>query len=558
MAGSSKKGDYYIRKFNGTNFTIWKQRMMDVLVNKGLAAPLKDRKEDEYNDDQWEELDARARAMIWLHLGEFIFSTIMDKTTTFELWDSLCSAWDDKSAFNKPSDVLVFTTNMLHDALLALDDYYAQTWILDSGASFHVTSHREWFATYLPMHGSLNLGDSHQLEILGIGDVKICMVNSTQFMLKDVRHEPQLSKSLVSAEQLDDLGYTIVGNDSWLICKANLITLKGQKSGTLYSLYVSSVKVFGGQTDEEQKAPAKSKVAERHIIFRKQCNISDGNRVNIQRQSRDIFAIQTGWNTIVNGVSQMMEAASRAREVDKQELDREKRYTARLLKEKIDMELKLKMKVQLVQALVNEALVSHLEDLENKDDDEDEDKENLAGTSGHQGPDDDDDQGLPGTSPSSGGASNEPPPPPPASQPETPSVQRLAKELQLKDFLKANDMYSDMEHISMLYNSVKQENDTLINYFELTLEPPALSYAIRMEEAELPRFYPTLYPPHTEPTDQLKYIQIVEQIKEWWEKSKGPWNEWSSLFCKNVSGSAHQEGSRFLRLPSFCNRAIPL
>ncbi|MCO5599165.1 hypothetical protein L7F22_053265 [Adiantum nelumboides] len=70
--------------------------MMDVLVNKGLAAPLKDRK-----DDQWKELDARARATIWLHLGESIFFTIIDKTIAFELWNSLCSAWDGKSASNK-------------------------------------------------------------------------------------------------------------------------------------------------------------------------------------------------------------------------------------------------------------------------------------------------------------------------------------------------------------------------------------------------------------------------------------------------------------------------
>ncbi|MCO5551405.1 hypothetical protein L7F22_004908 [Adiantum nelumboides] len=74
--------------------------MMDVLVNKELAAPLKERKEGAYND-QLEELDARARATIWLHLGESFFFTIMDKTLAFKLWDSLCSSWDDKSASNK-------------------------------------------------------------------------------------------------------------------------------------------------------------------------------------------------------------------------------------------------------------------------------------------------------------------------------------------------------------------------------------------------------------------------------------------------------------------------
>ncbi|MCO5559416.1 hypothetical protein L7F22_013015 [Adiantum nelumboides] len=101
MVGSSEKDDYYIKMFDGTNFTIWKQHMMDVLVNKGLAPPLKDCKEGAYNDEKWEELDVRARAMIWLHLGESIFFTIMDKTTAFELWDSLCSSWDGKSASNK-------------------------------------------------------------------------------------------------------------------------------------------------------------------------------------------------------------------------------------------------------------------------------------------------------------------------------------------------------------------------------------------------------------------------------------------------------------------------
>ncbi|MCO5611648.1 hypothetical protein L7F22_065902 [Adiantum nelumboides] len=66
-----------------------------------LAAPLKERKDGVYKDDQWEELDARARATICLHLGKSIFFIIMDKTTAFELWDSLCSAWDGKSASNK-------------------------------------------------------------------------------------------------------------------------------------------------------------------------------------------------------------------------------------------------------------------------------------------------------------------------------------------------------------------------------------------------------------------------------------------------------------------------
>ncbi|MCO5559673.1 hypothetical protein L7F22_013274 [Adiantum nelumboides] len=156
----------------------------------------------------------------------------------------------------------------------------------------------------------------------------------------------------------------------------------------------------------------------------------------------------------------MMQAASRAPEAYKQELDREKQQIARLLKEKNEMELKLKMKDQHVKVQEqqlqnveeqlsktqpklkdmefqllnaqharvimqeqNKQLGLKLENLENRDDDEeeeeDEDKDDPASTSGHPGPNDDD-QGQPGTRPSSRGASNEPPPPPPASQPKPP------------------------------------------------------------------------------------------------------------------------------------------
>ncbi|MCO5567664.1 hypothetical protein L7F22_021358 [Adiantum nelumboides] len=117
-----------------------------------------------------------------------------------------------------------------------------------------------------------------------------------------------------------------------------------------------------------------------------------------------VLAIQTGWNTIVNGISQMMAAAYQAPEEYKKGPHRSRG--------KADT---------FTQALVNEAVVSYLGDLDNKsdeendDDDEDkdeEDNEDPASTSGHQGPDDDDndDADLPSTGPF-GGASTDPHPP---------------------------------------------------------------------------------------------------------------------------------------------------
>ncbi|MCO5564339.1 hypothetical protein L7F22_017999 [Adiantum nelumboides] len=63
-----------------------------------------------------------------------------------------------------------------------------------------------------------------------------------------------------------------------------------------------------------------------------------------------VLAIQTGCNTIVNNISQMMAAAYQAPNEYKQELEKEKQLNAQLLKEKADLEIKLTQKDQLVQA----------------------------------------------------------------------------------------------------------------------------------------------------------------------------------------------------------------
>ncbi|MCO5576099.1 hypothetical protein L7F22_029906 [Adiantum nelumboides] len=128
------------------------------------------------------------------------------------------------------------------NALIALDKCYAQNWIVDSRASFHVTPHKEWFSTYSAMHGTMKLSDSHHVDICNIGDIKLCMRNGTKLMLQSVRHASKLTKSLMSIGQLDDLGYSAIFNHgSWMIKKGNLVMVKGQKSGSLYSFKFESV-----------------------------------------------------------------------------------------------------------------------------------------------------------------------------------------------------------------------------------------------------------------------------------------------------------------------------
>ena len=58
-----------------------------------------------------------------------------------------------------------------------------------------------------------------------------------------MRHVPKLTKSLISAGQLDDAGFTSVfGDSSWKIAKGSFVVAHGSKSRTLYMIHVSNVK----------------------------------------------------------------------------------------------------------------------------------------------------------------------------------------------------------------------------------------------------------------------------------------------------------------------------
>lgn len=140
------------------------------------------------------------------------------------------------------NDVL-FMSSLSAELLTTSDDAYSQDWILDSGTSFHVTPHGEWFSTYdSGKTGCVHLGNDYACDIVGVGDIKFSFANGSAFILKHVRHVPKLTKSLISVGQLDDAGFhTTFGFQSWKIQKGSMLLARGAKCGTLYPLHVSGV-----------------------------------------------------------------------------------------------------------------------------------------------------------------------------------------------------------------------------------------------------------------------------------------------------------------------------
>mgnify|MGYP000016945791 CR=1 FL=1 len=163
--------------------------------------------------------------------------------------DILCATFsaDDTYAYdaslNIHSQDMCITKNDLIDALLAVNDALAQTWIVDSGASFHVTPIKECFSTFTAgSHGHVYLGNNHACSIDGIGIVHFSTNGTNELVLHNVRYVPRIKKSLLSVGQMDMHGYSILfERGSWKMTKGSRLIVKGTKKGTLYCLHGNAI-----------------------------------------------------------------------------------------------------------------------------------------------------------------------------------------------------------------------------------------------------------------------------------------------------------------------------
>jgi hypothetical protein len=122
------------------------------------------------------------------------------------------------------------------EALILSVDSPLDSWVLDSGASFHTTAIREILENYVSGDfGKVYLADGTALDIVGIGNVKIRIHADSVWKLQKVRHVPELKKNLISVGQLDDEGHGIhFHGGKWKVSMGARIIALGEKTGTLY------------------------------------------------------------------------------------------------------------------------------------------------------------------------------------------------------------------------------------------------------------------------------------------------------------------------------------
>jgi hypothetical protein len=126
--------------------------------------------------------------------------------------------------------------DVLQDALILSLDNITNSWVLYLGASFHATPHKKYFRDYVQRDfGQIYLGDGEPCKIVGMGKVQIKLRNGNQWLLKEVRHVPNLRRNIISTRQLVSEGcISTFTEKAWKVTKGSLVIKKGEKVGTLY------------------------------------------------------------------------------------------------------------------------------------------------------------------------------------------------------------------------------------------------------------------------------------------------------------------------------------
>jgi hypothetical protein len=118
-----------------------------------------------------------------------------------------------------------------------------EAWFAESGASFHMTPHREWFSEYERYDGgNVFLGDDSTTRIIGRGKFKLRLIDGRIRTLPSVLHIPELVRNLIFVRKMDDARVkTIFEKEACRMIQGSMVLLKGVQFGNLYKLQGSTM-----------------------------------------------------------------------------------------------------------------------------------------------------------------------------------------------------------------------------------------------------------------------------------------------------------------------------
>ncbi|CAA7028674.1 unnamed protein product [Microthlaspi erraticum] len=112
------------------------------------------------------------------------------------------------------------------DLYAVMSGHHADSWVMNTGASFHMTSNREWFETCKEGNmGEVQFVDDRVCSIVGSCSIKFRMHDGVIRTLTDVRHVPAVKKNLIS------LGRSSEGGAAAVVYESDSMTLWHMRMG---------------------------------------------------------------------------------------------------------------------------------------------------------------------------------------------------------------------------------------------------------------------------------------------------------------------------------------
>ncbi|KAH9656595.1 hypothetical protein KPL70_022738 [Citrus sinensis] len=126
-------------------------------------------------------------------------------------------------------------------------------WILDTGATYHLCPIKEWFTDFRNLEsGAVVIGNDQPCRTMGIGTIRLKMLDGMVRKLNEVRFVPVLKKNLISVGALEPKGYKVTIEDGTMkFTHGVMVILQGVRRYNLYYLK-------GGITDEANVVEAHS------------------------------------------------------------------------------------------------------------------------------------------------------------------------------------------------------------------------------------------------------------------------------------------------------------
>ena len=135
---------------------------------------------------------------------------------------------------------LIVTNSDIIDQVLSNSSIlqYQEEWKLDSGASHHMCSHRNWFISYQYVdEGVVFMGNSIPCKTVGVDSIRIMKFDGIVRELTDVIYVPDLKSNLISLGVLDSCGYKYTSQGGALtLLKGSLVVMKATKVDNLYKM----------------------------------------------------------------------------------------------------------------------------------------------------------------------------------------------------------------------------------------------------------------------------------------------------------------------------------